>query len=300
MSDPCVSVVIPAHQAERHVGEAIESALAQTMDDIEICVVDDGSTDATAAVAASYRGVRVLRQANQGVSAARNAGIAATSGRYVALLDADDRFLPRKLELQVRRAEALPSAGCVTCGIHLVDDDGRFLGRMRPVAGDRALRNTLLLERPTLSVVPALLRRSALEDVGGFDVRLSTSADFDLALRLAAAHPVEAVAEPLYVWRQHGGGMHLDARATEHDALIAFAKAFASPRLPGDLRRLRRRAHANLYVTLTAAHLRNRDVVGAVRTSVSALRWDPTRVFAAVGRLAAPGGPEGWPDDPVT
>ncbi|HEY2324319.1 MAG TPA: glycosyltransferase family A protein, partial [Thermoanaerobaculia bacterium] len=111
-----VSVVIPSYNYARYLGEAIDSALAQTLPPLEVIVVDDGSTDETSEVLATYADrIRVLRQKNSGVAVARNSGIAAAHGEYVAFLDADDIWLPRKLELQMARFDE--SIGLVHCGV---------------------------------------------------------------------------------------------------------------------------------------------------------------------------------------
>src|SRR5437773_3781756 len=112
-----VSVVIPTYNYARYLPEAIDSALAQTHAPLEVIVVDDGSTDDTPRVLAVYGDrIRVIRQANRGPGAARNTGIAAARGEYVGFLDADDVWLPRKLELQMARFEADQGLGLVHCG----------------------------------------------------------------------------------------------------------------------------------------------------------------------------------------
>lgn len=110
MTRPLVSCVVPVYNGEAYLGEAIDSILAQTWRPLEIIVVDDGSTDDSAAVAEAYGAkVRVIRQANAGCATARNAGLAAATGEFVAFLDADDLWHPEKLQRQMARFEALPS-----------------------------------------------------------------------------------------------------------------------------------------------------------------------------------------------
>jgi glycosyltransferase involved in cell wall biosynthesis len=113
-----VSVVIPVFNGEGCLAEAIESALVQDHPDVEVIVVDDGSTDQTAAVVRSYEGVRYLRQENAGAGAARNAGVAAARGTYVAFSDADDVLLPHRLSAQAQVLDDDPAIGCVL-GRHL-------------------------------------------------------------------------------------------------------------------------------------------------------------------------------------
>src|ERR671911_2120937 len=109
-----VSVVIPCYNQAHFLGEAIESVLAQSYPRFEIIVVDDGSTDDTSKVAARYPGVRYVYQNNQGVSAARNSGLARSEGEYVVFLDADDRLLPEALETGLKCLEARPECAFVS------------------------------------------------------------------------------------------------------------------------------------------------------------------------------------------
>ncbi|NEP84931.1 MAG: glycosyltransferase family 2 protein, partial [Okeania sp. SIO3B3] len=121
---PCVSVIIPAYNRADLIGETVDSVLAQTHPDIEIIVIDDGSTDNTADVLATYgSALRVIRQANAGQQAARNAGIRAATGDYIAFLDSDDLWLPHRIEAQLQRFEEVPEAGLVYCDAAVFDDE---------------------------------------------------------------------------------------------------------------------------------------------------------------------------------
>jgi glycosyltransferase involved in cell wall biosynthesis len=182
---PTVSVVIPVYNAERFLAEAIAGALKQTRPPAEIVVVDDGSTDRSADVAVSFPGVRVIRQANTGPAAARNAGVAAARGDCVAFLDADDVWLPTKLERQAA-ALACDPAPDVVFG-HMVEFADVAAGAPA-VISDRAAA-------PVPAPVPsaALVTRAALERVGPFDATLklgdfidwvSRAADLGLVLRM--------------------------------------------------------------------------------------------------------------------
>jgi hypothetical protein len=214
----------------------------------------------------------------------------------VAFLDADDCWLPAKLERQVAALERQPTAAFVYCGLHLIDENGRFIGRMRPAPPESALRNTLLLERPLMSIITALVRRTVLTAEGGFDEELSTSADCDLACRIALRHEVTRIDDPLVLWRHHGDAqMHRNPVRTEHDVDIIFERFFSDPALPTAIARHRRRAWANLHLSLAGAYLQlgRRDQV--LRHVVRAGLIAPSRVVAALGRLTRPGGPEGLP-----
>jgi glycosyltransferase involved in cell wall biosynthesis len=111
MKSPLISVIVPAYNTSRTIAETLDSVLAQTFEDYEVVVVDDGSPDDVAElVARSYPQVRLVRQENRGLAGARNTGIKEAKGEYVAFLDSDDVWLPRKLELQVEQIKTHPEA----------------------------------------------------------------------------------------------------------------------------------------------------------------------------------------------
>ncbi|MGA3170992.1 MAG: glycosyltransferase [Chthoniobacteraceae bacterium] len=182
---PEVSVVIATYNYGRFLAGAIESALAQTHKPMEIIVVDDGSTDGTADVAARYADrIRYLRKPNGGVSSARNAGIAAAHGELIALLDADDRWLPGKLKRQVAQFLADPKVGMVHTGSRIFDHDtGATLCEVSPpVELDfHGLMNCCAVSTPS-----TVIRREVFQSVGRFDETLEEAEDWDLWLRIAA------------------------------------------------------------------------------------------------------------------
>ena len=286
-----VTAVIPSYNHGEFITAAIESVLNQTYGDLECIVVDDGSADGTEdAVAAFGERVRFLRQENRGVSFARNRGAAEASGEYLSFLDADDLWVPQKIERQLSLLEADPRLGAVYSGLHLIGTDGLFRGREDPPPGSVALRNTLLLERPIMSIVTALIRRDAFEDVGGFDPSLSTSADCDLGCRIAMRYPVEGIGLPLYMYRRHLDQMHSDPIATERDMRAIYERFFADPALPSEIRGLRNRAYANLYVSLAGSYLRQGNRKTFLSFVARAFVRRPDRVFDALRRLGRPRG----------
>jgi glycosyltransferase involved in cell wall biosynthesis len=196
--EPTFSVVMPAHNTGAFIEAGIRSVLLQSRGDLELVVVDDGSTDDTAErVRAFLRDprVRLIEQPNRGPSAARNAGVAAAAGEYVTMLDSDDILLPHYLEIMAAALEGEPSAGFAYTEAWVLDEE---TGRVRrttmmayqhpptPPPADAATFFRVLLDRNFVCPT-ATARRTALEQVGGFDERLWRGEDWELWLRIANA-----------------------------------------------------------------------------------------------------------------
>jgi glycosyltransferase involved in cell wall biosynthesis len=191
---PRVSVVLIAYNGQRTIAKAIDSVLAQTVTDLELVVVDDGSTDGTAAVVAGYRDPRLTyhRQPNAGPSAARNTGIRATSAPWVAFLDCDDWWTPGKL---ARQLDATPGVGLVYSGAVFFDPSGRQIEVMHPTLRGHVLPALLLGNGITGGGSTAMVRRDVLEAVGGFRDDLHYGEEWELWLRVAAREPIAFVPE---------------------------------------------------------------------------------------------------------
>jgi glycosyltransferase involved in cell wall biosynthesis len=201
-----VSVVIPAFNAARYLGAALGSVLAQTQPPDEIVVVDDGSIDDTASVAQAFPGVRLVSRDHRGIAAARNAGVAATSGGWIAFLDADDLWLPDKLERQFVRIAASPG----TCGVFgwlrtfvspELPDETRARFRIDPAPTPGYHASTLLIARETFA------------DVGHFAEDLPAGEFIDWAARARdRALELPMVEEVVALRRVHGTNTVLTAR----------------------------------------------------------------------------------------
>lgn len=186
---PYVSVIVPAYEAATTIEDALESALAQSLSDLECIVVDDGSSDATSAVVRSVAGrdprVRFFRQANGGPAAARNLALRHAQGAWVAFLDADDYWLPGKLECQLAAAAG---ADVVYSDAYLAVNDvrvGTYSSRWPPARQGEAMFEYLLTHPNPVALLTVLVRRQALIDVGGFSIEWRCAEDLDLWLRLA-------------------------------------------------------------------------------------------------------------------
>lgn len=276
---PLVSVMIPNYNYGRYLGQAIDSVLAQSYPNVEVLVVDDGSTDHSAAVARGYGDrVRWIQQARQGVAAARNRGVQESRGELVAFLDADDFWFAQKVERQVTLWRSNPALGLVHCGAQLVDASGRTLEVQQDGMDGWIAHEMLLFKRRTIVCTgsSALIPRSIFTAVGGFDIRLSTSADWDLCYRISVRHPVGFVRDVLIAVRMHQTNMHADIRVMEHDMLRAYAKAFqdAEP----SLRRLQRRSYGNLHMVLGGSFAQAGRRVAATRHILTSLWLAPENV----------------------
>ncbi len=281
-ADRSVAAIIPVYNGAAFVADAIESVLAQTHPVAECIVVDDGSTDATPDVVGRFGApVRLIRQANAGVASARNRGATEATAERVAFLDADDAWTPRKLERQLAAAAALPRPGLVICKLELFDDaTGATIGQAAMEPGPRTLLDMVLFEgAQTVSCSStALLDRALFDELGGFDPRLSQSADWEFLARALLAGPVASVPEALVRYRVHGANMSRNVPLLERDMTYAFGKLFARDDLPPDVRRSRRRAEANLHRMLAGSYFKAREPLGFLRNTVRCVRRDPKAI----------------------
>ncbi len=206
MPSPLVSVIMPVYNDARYVMDAVNSVLGQSLRDLELIAIDDGSTDETPAVLRSVRNERfrlITQPINQGSAAARNRGIEAARGRYVALVDADDRAYPQRLDRQVAFMEHNPHLALIGSWSRIVDEAGRPLGRVRrhPIAPDEV--RARLLFRCCISQRGVMARREAFE-VCKYDPAFRLSQDFDLFARMAKSLKLGNMPEILMDARMHG------------------------------------------------------------------------------------------------
>ena len=200
MSKPKVSVIVPCHNLGRYLDEAIDSVLAQTFDDLEILVVDDGSTDPeTIAILADYARpkTRVIRSANRGVSGARNLAIENSAGEYICALDADDRLAPTFLEKTIRVLDHDPSVAFVSTWLRTFGDEEWEWHQ------DRCDLVALLAECTVMTAAP--VRRAVLREVGGYDLAMGKifAEDWDLWIRIVErGHRGMILPEVLFHYRR--------------------------------------------------------------------------------------------------
>ncbi len=213
---PTISVVIPCYNAARYIAATLRSVLAQDWPELQVIVVDDGSSDGSAdLVQREFPGVTVLRQSNQGVAAARNLGISQTHGEWIAFVDADDIWLPGKLHVQWALMQANPEARMCYTAWHVwpsVDPapSAAELAGLAASSGDAAqwtgpsgwIYPDLLMDCCVWTST-VLMQRSLLEEIGSFDPSLRIGEDYDLWLRASRVTPILRVPAPYALYRMH-------------------------------------------------------------------------------------------------
>lgn len=229
---PQISVVIPVHNHERFIGEAVESVVRQTYRDIELIVVDDGSTDSTWTVLSHLGGLpiphRWVQQAHAGTAVALNTGISLAKGRFIAWLSSDDMFVENKLEREKEFMDAHPDLALIYTDV-MVKDETTHRDYFLPSAAfsehDRMVAE--LFRYCFINGSTTLIRKEAIEAVGGFEPSLIQAHDWDLWLRLSRDFRFGHIAEPLLYYRWHGTNLSVreDALAY-HGRVLERARAW--------------------------------------------------------------------------
>jgi glycosyltransferase involved in cell wall biosynthesis len=207
MSSARITALIPTYNCAQYICETVDSVLAQTYPAHEIIVVDDGSTDRTQEVLAQYKTkIRYIRQVNAGPPAARNTGIAHATGDFIALLDSDDLWVPRKLELQMNYVDNYPECGLVYTDMKTFDDTG-IIEESVKVSRNLTLPSGRIFPQMFVETLfqtsAVLIRKSCIDRVGGFDTSLRMGDDYEFFLRIARHYELGYVDEPLVLYRQH-------------------------------------------------------------------------------------------------
>lgn len=254
-----VSVIVPAFNAGKFIHQTITSALQQSIDSLELIIVDDGSTDDTVAKIKQLSDPRItlIQQANNGVSVARNRGIESAKGEFIAFLDADDLYCYNNLEEKIAFLKAYPNIGLVHSAEQYFSadalEDVKHQNFSRGVGGE-VLHHLLTFNKAVLnSPSSVVLRASLLKKVGGFDEKLSTSADWDLWVRLAKETEFGYLDEPLVQYRVHDQQMHRNIALMEKDMLYAFHKHFQNGTFYSH--QFYKFCQAKLYLILSACYM---------------------------------------------
>ncbi|MBS1188457.1 MAG: putative Glycosyl transferase, family 2 [Rhodocyclaceae bacterium] len=239
MTAPLVSVVMAVHNGERHLGAALASIRAQTCADLEILVIDDGSSDATGQLLDQCPDLRlrVIRNSERlGLARSLNSGLDCARGRYIARMDADDICHLRRFEEQVRFMESRPEVGVLGAACRLIDDDGKFLGIARHPGSDAAMRWRLLFG-PPLAHPSAMMRAEVLHRHGlRYDPAWPVAQDYEFWPRLLRHCRGANLAEPLLDYRLHGQSASAARRGEQenwaHRVCERESAPFLTPAVP--------------------------------------------------------------------
>jgi glycosyltransferase involved in cell wall biosynthesis len=274
---PLVSVVIPAYNCARTITQTIESALNQEDADLEVIVVDDGSSDATTEIVEAIPDarVRLVRQSNAGPAAARNTGTLNARGTWVAYLDADDVWLPHKLRTQLSVLSSRPDVFAVQASAYIVDDQLNVLWLKRCTQPENLLLTFLRFQNMPNAPSSWIVDREKLSEIGNWDADLAILEDWEFSLRMARYCNPVCLPEPLSMYRQHPGN-----RSQELDIHIApgfrvLGRLFADPTLPAEVRDREREAYARFYTMLCGGALRTNRWSTSAHWGLKAVRTDP-------------------------
>ena len=260
MKEVLVSVVIPTYNSSQFLTDAIESVLVQTFKDFEILVIDDGSTDDTKRVIIEKFGgvsqVSYIYKENGGVSSARNFGIEKAKGKYIAFLDADDAWIPEKLEKQISALEKNPEIKACYSSFFLCDKYLNLVGVNQSERKADALSDLLFIGNVVATPSTVIAERELFQQVGGFDTELSQCADWEMWIRLATQTEFIYIDEPLLKYRQHDSNMSKNSALLEKDSILLMEKGFALPNLPNELKAKKNEALARNYMVLAGTYFR--------------------------------------------
>lgn len=289
---PLVSVIIPAYNASAFIEETLDSARTQTYQNLEILVVDDGSQDETPqiveAAAAEDARVRLLRQKNQGVAAARNHAIEASSGEFIAPLDADDLWFSEKIERQVERMQrgsrpGEPKLGLVYTWWFAIDEENGFLGASDEFAVEGRALEALIYQNFIGNASIPLFRKECLDDVGGYDPSLKERngqgcEDWDLTLRVAERYALGVVPEHLVCYRGVENSMSNNCASMARSyELVMRGLSRRHPEIP---QRVYAWSRSHYYFYLVGLCYNTGDHAGVLRYAWEGLRADPAAVLS--------------------
>lgn len=279
VQEPQVDVIIPAYNAAKYLPAAIESVIAQTFKNWTIILVDDGCTDNTEDVVAPFLArlgdrLKYIKQPNGGVSAARNAALRNSSAEFLALLDADDIWLPTRLEESVRCLRAKPNVG-LTYGFNTrIDPDGAVLDTFdrRQKHGEGWIAPYLYMRTIDLPSPTITFRRKCTEDVGGFDETLTVTEDRDLWLRIALRYEIALIPKVLAYYRTSPQSATTDPNRMLKSQLQFIEKHYGAP---GCGMLARRAALGRIYKQRAEAFGIRRQMRDAVASALRAVTLYP-------------------------
>lgn len=275
-----ISVIIPTYNYAKFIANAVESVLAQTYPIFEIIVVDDGSTDNTEEVIKQFGDqVKYIKQKNGGVCEARNTGVKKSTGDFIAFLDADDKWMPTKIENQIAKFDEDEQIGLVHCGMREFDTASGETLRLHIEGEEGWVADDLLLfEKPVVIGCGGsiLVSRKAFEAVSGFDINLKVGEDWDFCYRLAREFKVGFVRKILVDYRHHGNNSHLNIEEMERSVKLFQKKAFDTN--DEHILQLRRRSYGNFYKILAGSYFTDGNYPRFIKYSLKSLWMMPKNI----------------------
>lgn len=267
---PLVSVIIPAYNSEKYIVGAISSILAQTYKNLEIIIVDDGSTDSTARVvkdkinAKRYPlSAKYIHQKNGGPSAARNRGIRESKGEYIAFLDSDDIWLPEKIERQVNYCIDNSQCGLIYTGYDTCDENGIIVSKFikKEVSKKEILKN-LYLKNVISTASTVMVRRECFDRVGYFDEALKVAEDWDMWIRILNLYDFYYINESLARYTIRKESQSYNGQKNLDNDLRFLDKIFSDPKMRNNAL-LKRRAYGARYYSAAIAYKENNSISNA-------------------------------------
>jgi glycosyltransferase involved in cell wall biosynthesis len=283
---PLVSIVVPCFNQGRYLPSAIESCLAQTHRNIEVVVINDGSSDNTAEAAARYSSIRYIAQENRGVAEARNAGLQHSRGEYVQFIDADDRLTPGAIESHLHCFSGHPEAGFVVGDIEWIDEEGQCTGRGNWPLLEAKFYEELLRVNHVANTIAVLFRRDVLEQIGGFKSFFAPAEDYELLLRAARKFPSAHHGNVVAQYRRHGrntsrkGAIMLQATnrvICAERPFVAGSRQLRSALRHGDQHW--RDFFGGVAIKEGLRHVRDGNIAGAATTAMALMRYVRGRII---------------------
>lgn len=286
MRELSVSVVMTSYNYGQYLKTTIESILNQSRPAREVIIIDDGSTDDSAEVAATFgERIKFVQQENQGVCAARNNGAKRASGDVIAFMDSDDIWRPEKLAKQIAAFESDAEVGIVSCGIRFFNERNETIVEYNEGMNGYVARDILLYEKPVLNTTASAIavRRDVFEKTGGFDENraLFSAEDREFCYRAALVSKLAFIPEILVDYRIHGSNGHLNIARMERALEAAYQKIFNNAN--AETLKIKRRSYGNLYTNLAGSHFRAGNYAAFIRDAVKSVWLTPAnfKQFAA-------------------
>jgi glycosyltransferase involved in cell wall biosynthesis len=280
---PKASVIIPAYNAEETILETVRSVQDQSASDLEIIVIDDGSTDRTLHLLQELKDsrVKIFSFENCERSVARNRGIKIASGDYITFIDADDLWTHDKIELQIKALESNPTAGVAYSWTSFINETGNFLFSAKPYSFEGDVYSKILINNFTICGSNILVRKDIIEAVGEFDPLLNIGEDWDLNIRLAKQCHYVVVPKYQILYRRSLSSTSCKVDAMEKGTIQVINKAFKS--VPPELQNLKNRALSDAYKFISLLYtenlVSNKKTSEAIQNLKKAVRYYPMTIL---------------------